>query len=428
VVLALTVAGLVVVALVVVAIAAGGGEAPPRPPQATARHPEPTPADEEVDRALGEMSTEEKVAQLMLVGFEGPGGGDVLEGLRQRDYAGLVIDARNDVSSSQVEELADEAARAARRADHTPPWVMAVQDGGELNAIPDAPPEEPPSELGEPEEAADEVGEAGEELLDLGVNGLLGPALDVGVEDPLGVGVDTEQAYSDLPGEVTEYATAAVEALSDAGIFAAAKHFPGLGGASQPAEQGPASVGLTLEELAARDLRPFRAAIDAGVPGIVIGPGLYGFDDFVTPALASESIVTGLLRDDLGYRGLAIADDVTSPAVTSTFPAPDAAVAAVNAGADLAYVSRREDERREVYEALLQAAEDGDIPEARVDEAVRRNLVAKQEAGLLRDGDEDRRGRERSGDGGSDRDRDRARRSGDGGSERGGRSGDRERR
>ncbi|HEV2075867.1 MAG TPA: glycoside hydrolase family 3 N-terminal domain-containing protein, partial [Thermoleophilaceae bacterium] len=127
----------------------------------------------------------------------------------------------------------------------------------------------------------------------------------------------------------------------------------------------------------------FRAAIAAGVPGILVGPGRYAVDDFIVPASTSEAVLTGLLRDELGFDGVAIADDVTSPAVTATLPAGRAAVDAIRAGADLVYVSRDARLQREVYDALLEAVQSGSLSEERVDEALRRSLEAKLAAGVL---------------------------------------------
>ena len=204
--------------------------------------------------------------------------------------------------------------------------------------------------------------------------------LDVG---PPGGGAVGDRAYSDVVDQVTGYAIATVDAYGEAGIFAAAKHFPGLGSASQSTELGPANVGLTLDELAVRDLVPFRAAVEADVPGIVVGHGLYGVDDFLTPASTSETIVTDILRDDLGFDGVAIADDLTAPAITSSFRTTTAAVDAVKAGIDTVYVSQDDEVQRDVYDALSQAVRKKVITRERLDEAVTRTLVAKREAGVL---------------------------------------------
>jgi beta-N-acetylhexosaminidase len=167
-------------------------------------------------------------------------------------------------------------------------------------------------------------------------------------------------------------------------VLAAPKHFPGLGAAAQDTELGPSKVGLTVEELARRDLVPFRAAIERGeAAAMLVGHGAYEPDDFVTPASLSKTIVTDLLRRRLGFRGVAIAEDLTSPAVTAIEPVPDAAIAAIQAGVDLVVVSGPLADQEAAYLAVLNAVRTGDISRRRIDEAVLRVLIAKRELGLI---------------------------------------------
>lgn len=408
----LAVAGLAVMAAgAAVALAVAGGEAEGERPAAGTNasaeaRSEARPASEErqdaIEDLIAEMPVEQKAAQLMLVGLEGTDSDDpALDALEGRGYAGVVIEARNYKSAGQVQGLVEKAVERAENGGHPAPWLMAPQEGGEFNAFADLPPEEAPADVRTPREAADVAREAAEALLDLDLNGILAPVLDVG---PVGGGTVGRRAYSDLAERVTAYATATVTAYEEAGIFSAAKHFPGLGAASQPTEEGPANVGLTLDQLAERDLPPFRAAIEAGVPGIVVGHGLYGVEDFVTPASLSPTIVTELLREDLGFDGLAISDDITEPAITATLPVGRAAVDSVRAGIDLVYVSQEQDEQRAVYDALVVAVREGLLPSERVEEALTRNLEAKRRAGLLDELLEEKEGGTQAGGDQADRD------------------------
>ena len=333
------------------------------------------------------MSTARKVAQLMLVGMEGTDAGDpVFSSLEDRDYAGLVLTDRNYVSPDQVGGLADEAATVAEDENHVAPVVLAPQEGGEFNAFADLPPDDAPADLESPRQAAEEAEAAAEEFEEIGLTGILGPVLDVGSESGGALG---KRLYSDEPEPVREYGLATIEEFDEAGLFTAAKHFPGLGAASQSPEVGTANVGLSLEELAQRDLVPFEAAIGERVPAIVVGHGLYEVDDFVTPASMSKTVMVDLLRDDLGFDGVAIADDLTSPAVTAGFTPADAAVDSVRSGADLVYVSVDDEQQGRVYDALLDAVRGDRITAERLDEAVTRTLMAKEKVGLLEGEDGD---------------------------------------
>ena len=350
--------------------------APDRPGPSSARVPRSTA------ELVRRLPLERKVAQLMLVGFRGRDfNAPVFRRLRRLDYGGIVIDALNYSGPQLLGGLAGEAVVISQQERHVPPFVMATQEGGVYNAFPDLPPARAPSELGTAEDAAVEAGQAGTTLRALGVTGLLGPVVDVGVDTDPALG---PRAFSDDPQLVAGFAAATTEAYREARLFAAVKHFPGLGTASQPTEEGPAQVGLTAEQLAERDLVPFRAAFEAGAPGVVLSHALYAVDDFTVPGSLSKHVATDLLRQRLHFRGVAITDDLADPAVTAFAPAPEAAVRALRAGADLLFISGPPGDQQAAYVALLRAARGDPGLRARVEQAVGRILLAKQRYGLIR--------------------------------------------
>jgi beta-N-acetylhexosaminidase len=143
-------------------------------------------------------------------------------------------------------------------------------------------------------------------------------------------------------------------------------------------------VGLDLPELRERDLIPFRAAIDSGVPGIVLSNALYPFSDFTVPASLSPKVARELLRDELGFEGVAITDDLSDPAITVLTTVPAAAVEALRAGADMLFISGPEGDQQAAYAAVLSAVRSGRITRDRVDQAVERILMAKRRYRVLR--------------------------------------------
>jgi beta-N-acetylhexosaminidase len=348
----------------------------------------PTPervAGPRTPRSLGDLARrlplEREVAQLFLFGFEGQDtSAPVFEQLRSLDLGGIVLEERNYVDPAQLAGLAGEAATIARAERHIPPWILVAQEGGEFSEFADLPPAKAPGELESPREAASAARETAAALEPLGVNGLLVPVVDV--EDERGA--LEGRARSADPAEVSDFATATVRTLTRAGMLSAPRSFPGMGAASQTAEEGPASVGLSLEELERRDLAPFRAAIAAGAPAIVVGHGLYATDDFVTPASLSRTISSDLLRERLGFKGVAITDDLAAAAITAVTTIPQAAVAALRAGADLVYISGGAADQRAAYLAVVNAVRKGSLPRRRVDEALARGLIAKHSLGLIR--------------------------------------------
>jgi beta-N-acetylhexosaminidase len=329
------------------------------------------------------LPVERKVAQLFLFGFHGTDlTSEIFGRLRRRDLGGIFIAGPNYTDATQLGSLAGEAAVIASEERHVKPWVMTSQEGGELNSFPDLPPAALPADLPSAAEAGEIARESASTLHGLGINGVLGPVVDVG-------GAETGSAlgarvYSDQADDVSAYAEATVGAYRGEHVFSAAKHFPGLGATDQSTEEGPATVGLGLDELRARDLIPFAAAIDAGVPGVVIGHALYAINDFTVPASLSRAVATDLLRREMHFKGVAITDDLADPAITTIHTVPDAAVRALRAGADMLYISGNAGDQESAYVAVLRAVQRGRIPRRRLNQAVGRILLAKQDYDLIR--------------------------------------------
>jgi len=354
----------------------------PRPTARTGPGAVGGPATDPTEAALARMSLQRKVAQVFLWGFTGQGAdAPVLGRLRSLDLGGVVVSRDNYADQGQLRGLTGQLRSAAARARHVSPWILAAQQGGEFNALPGLPPATAPADLDGSSAGAREATAAARALRALGVNGVLGPVLDVGADDNVAVGA---RAFSDDPAEVASYAQSTIAAYRRGRVFSAPAHFPGLGSASQAADQGPASVGLSARALARRDIVPFRTAVDEGAPGIVVSNGLYVYDDFVTPASLSRAVMIGLLRGQLDFRGLALTDDLTDPAVTALEQPPRAAVLALKAGADMLFVSGPAADQDAAYKAVLRAVQKGDIPRGRLDEAVKRILSVKRDYGLRR--------------------------------------------
>jgi beta-N-acetylhexosaminidase len=352
------------------------------PPPAGRARPRQSVVPRSVAELARRLPLERKVAQLFLFGFRGTDlTAEIFARLGRLDLGGIVFAGPNYLDSTQLSVLATEAAAISREAGHVPPWVFASQEGGELNSFPDLPPPLVPADIASAGEAGAYAGESAAALRELGVVGVLGPMIDVGLESGSVLGA---RLYSDDPEDVAAYAEATVGAYREQHVFSAVGHFPGLGAADQSTEDGPASVGLGLDELAQRDLVPFEAAVEAGVPGVLLGHALYAFNDFTLPASLSRQVATDLLRGRLRFKGVAITDDLADPAITTIHTVPDAAVRALRAGADMLYVSGPAGDQQAAYVAVLRAVQRGRIPRRRLDQAVGRVLLAKQDYDLIR--------------------------------------------
>jgi beta-N-acetylhexosaminidase len=329
------------------------------------------------------LPLERKVAQVFLYGFRGTDSSAAIFGrLRRVDLGGIVLGAQNYFNATQLGGLAAQATAVARQRRHVPPWVFASQEGGELNSFPDLPPSAAPADLRSAAEARTQAQASAKTLRSLGINAVLGPVVDVGGSET--GSVLGSRVYSDDPKEVAAYAGASVRGYCAEHVFSSASHFPGLGATDQSTQDGPATVGLGLNDLRQRDLIPFKAAIDAGVPGITVSSALYPFSDFTVPASLSSQVNTDLLRSDMRFHGVALTDDLADPAITTLESIPDAAVKAFRTGSDMLYISGDAGDQQAAYVAVLRAVRRKKITRARLNAAVGRILLAKQGYGLIR--------------------------------------------
>jgi beta-N-acetylhexosaminidase len=172
---------------------------------------------------------------------------------------------------------------------------------------------------------------------------------------------------------------AQVRGYQDGGILACVKHFPGHGDTHLDSHHDLPLLPFDLPAMEARELVPFRAAIEAGVASVMTAHILFpALDNSGLPATMSRNILTGLLRERMGFTGLIVTDCLEMKAVSAHWGTAQGAVLAARAGADILLVCHTLDRQRETYAALLDAAQSGDLPLSRIDDAVSRILAAKQ--------------------------------------------------
>lgn len=177
----------------------------------------------------------------------------------------------------------------------------------------------------------------------------------------------------------SDIGAAIIAGLHDAGCLSAAKHFPGHGGTSADSHATTPVVDKSADELFEYDLVPFAAAVEAGVDVVLVAHIRYPALDPENIASLSPAIIGGLLREELGFDGIVMSDDFRMGGLTSQCPAGEAAVRFLLAGGDLILCGPRHDLQREIMDALLAAAADGTLSEARIDESVLRIVQKKMQ-------------------------------------------------
>jgi len=274
-----------------------------------------------------------------------------------------------------VRQLRDEV----RKVGTLQPLLLALQPGGAGNALP-APPALSIGEYATVRQAADAYAAAADAARRNGLQGLVGVPADVAADDEPALGT---RVFSTDPAEVATFAELAVRACLERRVVCAPASFPGIGAADRPPDSGPVTVTRDLDSLRERDLVAFAAAFRAGAQAVVVAHALYPFENFSTPASMSRRALVDLLRGELRFSGVAITDDLASPAVRDFVRASDGAVAALRAGADLVWISGTPGDQLAAYAAIVHAVRTHLLPRARLDEAVQRVLLLKRSYGLL---------------------------------------------
>lgn len=220
---------------------------------------------------------------------------------------------------------------------------------------------------------------AGRELRRAGINLAFGPVLDINT-NPKNPIIGIRSLGSD-PAKTARLGAAIINGLKAANVIAVAKHFPGHGAASEDSHKTLPEITISTTELSATHLVPFRKAIEAGVPGIMTVHILFPALDAKNPATLSKAVLDGLLKKELGFKGLVITDSLDMGAITSRMPIRKAAAAALNSGADLLLIGKG-DFKGAVKEVAAQVRA-GRLPEERLDDAYAKVLKAKRAAGLF---------------------------------------------
>jgi beta-N-acetylhexosaminidase len=343
-----------------------------------------------VNRTLARMSLDEKVGQMFMVGFQTDKWGSsagfsahARELIHRHHVGGVILFSRNIQNPRQVGELTNQLQQLAVASEPHVPLLIAVdQEGGDITRVDGAtvfPANMAQGATVDPDTAYASAKTVGRELRAMGINLNLAPVLDVNSNpaNPV-IGV---RSFGENPRMVAVMGTSAIRGYHEGEVLTAVKHFPGHGDTHVDSHVGLPSVTHDRKRLDAVELVPFREAIRGGAdmimtahitfPAIDPEPG--------TPVTLSRRALTGLLRGELGFQGVIITDDMEMGAIAKQFGTPQAAVRAIQAGADMILVAHTLSAQRSAIAAVKQAVLSGKISEERIDETVRRILRLKAE-------------------------------------------------
>tara|TARA_B100001123_G_scaffold38637_4_gene39929 strand:+ start:9775 stop:10830 length:1056 start_codon:yes stop_codon:yes gene_type:complete len=296
---------------------------------------------------------------------------------KEYDLGGIILFSRNIEEPEQVAELSRDAQELS---GEIPVWVSVDQEGGAVARFREPFTVWPAMRcLGENGdlELARRFGRAlARELLAVGVSLNYAPVLDVHTNNDNPVIGD--RAFSQKPEEVSRFGAAIIEAIQGEGVAACGKHFPGHGDTDVDSHLKLPVVNQPSERLREVELVPFRTAVSVDVAMIMTAHVLYPALDEKRPATISKNVITEVLRQELGFKGVVATDDLTMKALTSEWSVEDAAVESIAAGCDLLLLCEPDIEGQvRTIEALIHAVEKEIVPLSRVEDALRRSNSVK---------------------------------------------------
>ncbi len=342
--------------------------------------PQPTPEElfeEMIEERIAEMSLEDKVAGLFWVTPENitgvntavQAGDGTREALERYAVGGIIYYSKNIRSKEQLTEMISNTRQFSRY----PLLFGVMEEGGSVNNVAE-------KGLAEKAASAQEIGQSGDPanayqagnaigayLSELGFDVDFAPVADLADVER---SVMQKRAYGADAATVSPFVVNMIQGLESQGITSCLKHFPGMGSTRDDTHKGLTVLDRTAEEFRAEEFAVFQSAIDAGAEIIMVGhaaaPALTGDN---TPCSMSEVVVTDILRNELGFQGVIISDEMNMTAISDYYEADDAAIRALRAGCDMILMP---DDFELAYNGVLGAVQSGVISEERINDALRR--------------------------------------------------------
>lgn len=333
--------------------------------------------DQIAESCIAEMPLEDKIAGLFMITPESLTGVDTViqagdttkQKLSEYPVGGLVYFQKNIKSKDQLQEML----AATKNAIYYPVFLAVDEEGGAVSRVAEsgiAANVGSQAEIGkicDPAKAEESGVTIGNYLSECGFNVDFAPVADVISEGNTTIG---DRSFGTDPNVVGSLVAAEVTGLQSTGVSACLKHFPGMGDTTEDTHDGKAVSQKTLDDMRANDFPAFQAGIDAGTDFVMVGhmalPNVIGDE---TPCSLSDKIINDILRNELGYDGIVITDALDMSAITESYTSEQAAVMAIQAGADMLLMP---EDFQAAYDGVLKAVQDGTISEERINESLKR--------------------------------------------------------
>ena len=366
--------------------------AAPSPTAAASPAPSATATATATDGALAGWSLEEKVGQLMMVGVDAQAPKQSSNEAVDTHHVGNIFIAGRTTAGSQATQkvISSFTSKVGPGTTHATPMLVATdQEGGEVQVLAGSGFSDIPSALDQSTQPRDQLVASartwGKELADVGVNMNLAPVADLvdiarpASNEPIG---RWGREYGHDAATVSSQAGAFAEGMQASKVIPTYKHFPGLGRVKDNTDTSAGVVDSTTTRSADTAVSViFGAAIAAGAPVIMVSSATYSLIDPSAPAVFSSTIVTDMLRREMGFSGVVITDDVSAAVQVQEVSAGDRAVRAIRAGCDIVLASADPAVAEDMVKALISTARSDPAFAARVDESATRVLNLKKSLG-----------------------------------------------
>ena len=328
------------------------------------------------------LSAKQKVGQRFAAGFPSVAiSDDFIRLVKEYRIGNVILFKENIQSREQLHSLCRALQALIMKETGYPAFITIDQEGGVVSRLPEDAAAIPSAmaiaATGNVQNAYDAGLLTGRELNALGINFNLAPDMDINSNprNPV-IGV---RSFSDTPETVSAYGTHMIRGLVDAGILCTAKHFPGHGDTAVDSHLNLPCVDKSLEELKACELKPFAAAIGAGVSAVMTSHILFPkLEPDQLPATMSRRIITGLLKEEMGFSGLVLSDCMMMNAIREHYGTVKGCLMAAKAGGDLIFVSHSCELAGEAAKAMLEAYENGELDADEMDASVEKILRLKR--------------------------------------------------
>lgn len=326
---------------------------------------------------LNKLSLEEKVGQMLMFAFHGCEFNEQLKTQIDEFHLGGVIHfARNIINPDQVLELNKNIQEYSKY----PMFIGVDQEGGIVQRITKGTTPFPGAMALSASQQNIRLlhSYVGNDLKQMNYNMVFAPVADIN-NNPSNPVINS-RSYSDDKDLVSKYVIEAFKGFQDANLIPTVKHFPGHGDTSVDSHVSLPMVKKTRKEIENLELVPFKAAIDAGIEGVMVAHIVYPAYDDLYPSTLSKTIITDVLREKLGFKGLVVTDSLTMGAINNNYTKKEIVTLAANAGIDVLIFCGKADinEQREIYQSFIESIKEGNISLEIIDKAVLRILEYKK--------------------------------------------------